>query len=71
MLYSGSEHAWTCIGAIVIAWIVSTLILLASSFMKKNLGNKGLVACERLMGLVLTLLAVQMFLEGMKRFLDQ
>lgn len=71
MLYSGSERALTCIGAIVIAWIVSTLILLASSFMKKILGDKGLVACERLMGLVLTLLAVQMFLEGMKRFLDQ
>jgi multiple antibiotic resistance protein len=71
MLYSRSEKAWICIGAIAIAWIASTWILLASSFLKKLLGDKGIIACERLMGLVLTMLAVQMFLEGMVRFLNR
>jgi multiple antibiotic resistance protein len=71
MLYSGSENSWVCIGAIIIAWTASTTILLSSSFLKSLLKEKGLIACERLMGLVLTLLAVQMFLEGMVRFLNK
>jgi multiple antibiotic resistance protein len=71
MLYSGREKMGICIGAIIIAWIASTAILLGSSFLKKLLGDKGIIACERLMGLILTLLAVQMFLEGMLRFLHK
>jgi multiple antibiotic resistance protein len=66
MLYSGQqaqERLFT-LGAIVVAWAASTLILLSSSLWKKLLGSRGLIACERLMGLVLTLIAVQMFLEG-------
>ena len=34
------------------------------------LGQRGLRACERLMGMVLTVLAVQMFLDGVRHFLD-
>jgi MarC family membrane protein len=70
MLYSGqhiNDHFIT-VGAIVIAWAASTLILLSSSLWKKLLGWRGLVACERLMGLILTLIAVQMFLEGVEMF---
>lgn len=70
MLYSGKESAWICICAIVIAWATSTLILICSSSLKQLLGEKGITACERLMGLLLTLLAVQMFLEGISRFLN-
>lgn len=70
MLYSGqNEKIWICISAIIIAWLFSTLILLGSSFLKKLLKDRGITACERLMGLILTLLAVQMFLEGVTRFL--
>jgi small neutral amino acid transporter SnatA (MarC family) len=71
MLYSGrytNDDMMTLV-AIVIAWAVSTLILLSSSLWKKLLGSRGLVACERLMGLILTLIAVQMFLEGIEMFL--
>lgn len=71
ILYAGSEKWWVCIGAIVIAWIASTAILVCSSYIKTLLKDKGLTALERLMGLVLTLLAVQMFLEGISRFLNK
>lgn len=70
MLYSG-QHAndrMITLTAIVIAWGCSTLILLSSFFWRKLLGEKGLTACERLMGLILTLIAVQMFLEGVEMF---
>jgi multiple antibiotic resistance protein len=69
MLYSGQkETVWVSCTAILIAWAVSTIILLSSSFLERLLGKKGILACERLMGLILTLLAVQMFLEGIVRF---
>lgn len=55
--------------AIAIAWIITTLILITSPFLNKILGPRGLTALERLMGLVLTLLAIQMFLEGVGGFI--
>jgi multiple antibiotic resistance protein len=72
MLYSGQHQKATMmtVGAIIIAWAVSTLILISSSLWKRLLGWRGLVACERLMGLILTLIAVQMFLEGYQAFLQ-
>ena len=71
MIYSHRESLLTLILSICIAWVFSTLILLASPFLKKILGSRGIIACERLMGLLLTLLAVQMFLEGMTLFLQK
>ena len=71
ILYSGQEPNVYLVplGAIVLAWAASTLILLTSYLWKKWLGLRGLIACERLMGLILTLIAVQMFLEGGALFL--
>lgn len=70
MLYSGQiNDKTTTLGAIFIAWAASTIVLLSSSLWKKLLGSRGLVACERLMGLILTLIAVQMFLEGLQMFM--
>lgn len=72
MLYSGQHqsHPGVTVGAIVISWVFSTLILLTASLWKKLLGPRGLIACERLMGLILTLIAIQMFLEGTRLFLN-
>lgn len=66
ILYSHEQDISAVLSAIVIAWIPSTLLLLCSSFLKNLLGPRGLTACERLMGLLLTLLAVQMCLEGFR-----
>ena len=72
MLYSGQgAPRFVTIGAIVIAWAASTIILLAAPLLRKALGSRGLVALERLMGLVLTLIAVQMFLDGLHLFLGK
>lgn len=50
--------------AILIAWVATTLILLSSTLFQKLFGNRVLIAGERLMGLVLTILAVDMFNKG-------
>ena len=51
--------------ALGMAWAASALILIASPFFMKFLGRKGTRALERLMGLLLILMAVQMFLDGL------
>ena len=66
MIYT-FQHAYSMIiGAIIIAWIASFFILISAPFLKKILGSRGVAACERLMGLLLTLIAVEMFLSGLK-----
>jgi multiple antibiotic resistance protein len=50
--------------AVTIAWAASAVILLVSPWLLRRLGSKGTQALERLMGLLLILIAVQMFLDG-------
>ena len=50
--------------AVCIAWFFTGVILISSPFLKKILKSQGLAACEKLMGLVLTIISVQMFLDG-------
>lgn len=70
MLYAGQAKShFSIISAIFIAWIPSTLILLGSSYLKKFIGKRGISALERLMGLILILIAIQMLLEGVQLFL--
>lgn len=54
--------------ALAFASAVSTGILLFSTSLRKILGQKGLVAIERLMGMILTTVAVQMFLAGVEHY---
>ncbi|MDC9720664.1 MAG: MarC family protein [Gammaproteobacteria bacterium] len=55
--------------AVTAAWAVSASILLASRRLYGVLGEKGLTAIERLMGMVLIIMAVQMLLEGTAQYL--
>jgi multiple antibiotic resistance protein len=54
------------LSALTLAWMASTLILVLGSRIGAFLGHKGLIALERLMGLLLVALAVQMFLQGLR-----
>lgn len=58
---------WTV--ALVGAWGVSAVVLMASPLLLKALGNRGLIAMERLMGMILVIIAVQMFFDGVATFL--
>jgi len=46
-------------------------VLLASDRVQRVIGERGVVAMERLMGLVLTALAVEMLLSGLRTFVAQ
>ena len=57
--------------ALTIAMGIATLVLLAAHWLQKVLGEHVIVALERLMGLVLTALAVEMLLAGVRTFAAQ
>ncbi len=57
------------IGAVSIAMGVSVVVLLAAERLERALGTRFIIAFERLMGLVLTAIAVEMVLNGVRSFL--
>ena len=58
-------------GVVVAAWLVTAVILggLAES-LSSLLGRRGLLAMEKLMGMILTTISVQMVMTGLKKFLS-
>ena len=60
---SGSLDLWI---AMTIAWALTAAILIAAPFFYRILGERGLTAMERLMGMVLVMISVQMLLNGVR-----
>lgn len=55
--------------AVLIAWFASAVIIYFSGYFARFLGEKGMVAIERLMGMLLITVAVQMLLNGIGEFI--
>ena len=55
--------------ALVIAWAATAAILLLAPTLQRLLGNRVLTALERLMGMVIVAISVQMLLDGLVAFL--
>ena len=51
------------------AWFASAVILMCSNFLYRVLGARGLKAIERLMGMILISISVQMLLDGFRSYL--
>jgi len=49
--------------------LVATVVMLAAHKLQVALGERGMMAVERLMGLLLTAIAVQMLLDGVRTFM--
>ena len=70
LLMSGEPGRWPeWLLAVFLAWLASAIIIYFSSYLAKFLGEKGLVAIERLMGMLLITVAVQMLLNGIGAFI--
>lgn len=52
--------------SLLLAWFAAALIMYLSAFFYKILGEKGLLAMERLMGMLLLMMSVQMFIDGIR-----
>lgn len=60
------DAALTLFCAVSVAWLASALILISAARLQHLLRDEGIVALERLMGLVLVIIAVQMFLDALR-----
>ncbi len=56
--------------ALLAAWSVNCIILLFYDTLHRLLGEKVLTALERLMGMLLVMISVQMLLDGLKHYLQ-
>jgi multiple antibiotic resistance protein len=64
--HNNPDHQYGLLAALLLAWGVSFLILLSAPLLYRVLRKKGLIALERLMGMLLLILSVQMFIDGIR-----
>lgn len=62
----GRMGDWTL--ALVLAWLGTAALLFSATFLYKVLGMRVLVAVERLMGMLLVAISVQMLLDGVATY---
>lgn len=66
---SQPEKLMNWLVALLAAWFLSAVILVSATKLQKLLGRRGLIAMERLMGMLLVALAIQMLLNGITNYL--
>jgi multiple antibiotic resistance protein len=70
LLMSREPERWPVwLAAVCLAWLASGVILYLSSDLRRVLGDRGLTALERLMGMVLVIVAVEMLMSGVAQYL--
>ncbi|MCA1964464.1 MAG: hypothetical protein LDL31_11005 [Prosthecobacter sp.] len=57
--------------ALMIAWAITAAVLLCAPAIARILRERGAMAVERLMGMLLVMVAVQMFLNGIEHYLQR
>ncbi|MEO6102180.1 MAG: MarC family protein, partial [Pseudoxanthomonas sp.] len=61
---------WDWSLALLLAWLATAGILLSATYLYKALGKRVLVAIERLMGMLLVAVSVQMLMDGVAAWLN-
>ena len=65
------QRVFAWVAALSLATLVSALVMISAQAISRWVGKRGMIAMERLMGLVLTAIAVEMLLAGIERFVVQ
>lgn len=65
------QRVFEWVGALSLATFVSVVVMISAQVISRCIGRRGMIAMERLMGLVLTAIAVEMLLAGIERFINQ
>lgn len=65
------ERMLEWVGALTIAIALTLALLLSGERISKWIGERGILAMERMMGLLLTAIAVEMLLRGIEAFVRQ
>lgn len=56
--------------ALILAWLATTVLLILSPYLLSLIGKRGARALERLMGMILVILATQLLLDGIRDFIE-
>ena len=64
------EHIGRWLAALSTAMALTTLVLVAGERLQRRMGARVMTAVERLMGLVLTAVAIEMLLGGIRMFVE-
>jgi small neutral amino acid transporter SnatA (MarC family) len=65
------NRLWEWLGALSVAMAISAVVLGSAEKIADFLGEQVTMAFERLMGLVLTAIAIEMLLAGIQKFVLQ
>lgn len=65
------DRRWEWIAALSVTMAVCAVVLVLAESIQRVLGERFVVAVERLMGLILVAVAVEMLLRGIKLFVQQ
>ncbi|MHB8666697.1 MAG: MarC family protein [Burkholderiales bacterium] len=65
------QRVLSWVAALSLAMLASALVMVSAQRISGWIGRRGVIALERLMGLVLTAIAVQMLLAGIEHFVVQ
>lgn len=68
---SEPSATWDLWLAVTVAWVLTAAILLAAPFLYRVLRQRGLIAMERLMGMLLVMISVQMLMNGVTAFMHR
>ncbi|MBC7356935.1 MAG: MarC family protein [Desulfacinum sp.] len=69
LLMSREPHRWPeWLSALTLAWAVTAVIVFLGSRVAARLGARGLIAIERLMGMILVAISIQMLLTGLNAY---
>ena len=71
MVFASKSGVMFTAAAFFLAWIPSLILLLASSYLKYLLGEKGLKAVERLGGMLICLIGSKMFVLGIMKAVQE
>ena len=72
MIISAQQSSkWLTLAAVLLASLFNSIILMSSFPLSKLLGKRGLTAIERLTGMILVLMSVDMVMGGIETFVER
>lgn len=71
MVYSQQLPSLTLTFAIFITWTLIALVMVSSPYIQLVLKRRGMGALEQLMGMILTMISVEMMVSGVQKFMTQ
>jgi multiple antibiotic resistance protein len=71
LIGNSADGDWsTRLATVFLAWLAAAVVLLLGDAIARRVGDRGLIALERLMGMLLVAMSVEMLLSGISRYFD-